>query len=67
MRMYSEIELQIQPRWFTGAQWTNGTAQRELIAEHYAAIAEAERQERKPKQKYVPNTKPWEPWWAKKS
>jgi len=42
-RIYSEKELNLQPRWFTGQEWKNGTAERELKREYFERIKEIER------------------------
>lgn len=38
MRIYSEKELKLAPRWFTGAQWKDGTAEIELQREYDEAV-----------------------------
>ena len=37
MPVYSEVTLGLRPRWFTGKEWANGTAQRELTFEYKKA------------------------------
>lgn len=39
-RMMSDGELEIQPRWFTGQQWANGTAELESVREYRQKRAE---------------------------
>jgi hypothetical protein len=34
----SDKELNLEPRWFTGEEWANGTAERELQREYWKAI-----------------------------
>lgn len=34
----SDKELNLEPRWFTGEEWANGTAERELRQEYYEAV-----------------------------
>lgn len=38
-QMYSDYQLGIVGRWFTGEEWVNGTAQRESIREFVEAEA----------------------------
>jgi len=35
--MYSDAKLNLAPRWFTGSQWKDGTAERELQREYREA------------------------------
>ena len=36
--MFSDRELNLKPRWFTGEEWANGTAERESRQEYYEAV-----------------------------
>jgi len=51
MKLYSDRELGIEPRWFTGKQWSEGIAQAELRRDYKARVLLAEKESRKPKKK----------------
>jgi hypothetical protein len=36
---FSDHDLGLKPRWFTGKEWADGTAERELIREYKEALA----------------------------
>lgn len=55
-RQYSEVELGLKPRWFTGKEWTDGTAQRILRDEYFAAVEACNKGKRKPEPKPVRET-----------
>ena len=46
--MKSDYELGLEPRWFTGKEWANGTAQHELKREYEDAIYRLEPEALKP-------------------
>jgi hypothetical protein len=43
MRIFSEVELNLPPKWFTGAEWADGTAQHFHRQEYKEATLKAER------------------------
>lgn len=48
-KMYSDNTLGLNPRWFTGREWADGTAQRELKREYREAIERAKKDDAKSK------------------
>lgn len=68
---YADYELDLPVRWFTGAEWNDGTATRQFKQDYVEAIARKDA-ENKSRPKHVKGTpwKPtgtWEPWWVKKA
>lgn len=45
---FSETDLQLPARWFTGKEWADGTAERELKREYNAAVEARKRAVAKP-------------------
>jgi hypothetical protein len=45
--MFSEKELNLPPRWFTGGEWANGTAQCALLIEYREAERRAAKERKK--------------------
>lgn len=54
MIKFSDKTLNLEPRWFTGEEWRNGTAERELVQEYRQATQTLHDAEmRKPKAQRV--------------
>jgi hypothetical protein len=43
---FSDYELGLKARWFTGEEWANGTAERECVGEYREAIERRVAQEK---------------------
>jgi hypothetical protein len=52
---YSEKQLGLEPRWFTGKQWESGVAQIELVSEYKQRTKELNHSGEKPIAADVPN------------
>jgi hypothetical protein len=50
--IYSEATLQLQPIWFTGRQWADGTAMRYFKQEYREAILRQKQQDIMKRQEY---------------
>jgi hypothetical protein len=44
---FSDFELGLQPRWFTGKEWEDGTAERESIREYKEATERLKREHKR--------------------
>lgn len=53
MRIFSEVELMLPSKWFTGAEWANGTAQRFHREEYRKASTDAAKRPREPRVRHV--------------
>lgn len=67
MRRYSDAELAIPSRWFTGKQWADGTAEREFKKEYHQTVHEQRRKEpnkSKRQLRWERNNQYFEGWFA---
>lgn len=66
--MYSEERLNLSPRWFSGSEWSDGTAEYQLGVEYEMAVAREDAIEaaktpaQKAREKRVRDKKKFQKW-----